>query len=174
VSRFAEAFGYGTDPAGDAARRERLNSAYLSGHLTNAQWRELGRLSAESARAVSDSISDALGAPDPRVPEEEPYPAPVVAGHELSSQRGLSGTEVTCECGRWDGWYNGARSRRRVLDDWAAHVAAEARAAGPIKVKAERAVKCAVCPFATGCRDGAGPCRAEETGWTPPPRELEP
>lgn len=66
------------------------------------------------------------------------YPAPVIDGHELSSRSGLGGTEVTCGCGRWDGWYNGARSRRRVLDDWAEHAAAEVRAAGPLRVQSER------------------------------------
>lgn len=68
-----------------------------------------------------------------------PYPAPVVAGHELTSRTGLHGTEITCQCGRWQGWFSGPRSRRRVLDDHAAHVAAELRAAGPIIVTSERA-----------------------------------
>jgi hypothetical protein len=121
VTGFAEYAGFGTDPGGDAARREAMQRATV----TPEEWRALR---AELAAGV-----------DPRVLEAEPYPAPVVAGHELSSHTGIHGTEVTCECGRWDGWYNGARSRRRVLDDWAAHAAAELRAAGPIKVKAERA-----------------------------------
>jgi hypothetical protein len=63
---------------------------------------------------------------------------PPVPGHLLTYRRGKSGTEVTCECGRWDGWFNGARSRRRVLDDHADHVTAELRAAGPVRVVAER------------------------------------
>lgn len=114
---FADAMrasGYGTDPAGDAARREELSAAAI----TAEEWRAL--------RA-------GLPAAAP-----EPYPAPVVAGHELTFRHGKAGTEVTCECGRWEGWYNGPRSRRRVLDDWSAHAATELRAAGPIIVASER------------------------------------
>lgn len=126
--------GFGTDPAGDAARREEMGAARLTGHLTDAQWRELGHLTPEDTRAISDSISRALGSERQPVADHPPVP-----GHLLTYRHGKAGTEVTCECGRWDGWYNGPRSRRRVLDDHAGHVAAELRAEGPIRVKAERA-----------------------------------
>jgi hypothetical protein len=59
-----------------------------------------------------------------------------VPGHLLTFRPGATGVEVTCQCGRWDGWYSGPRSRRRVLDDHAEHAAAELSAAGPIIVEA--------------------------------------
>jgi hypothetical protein len=43
--------------------------------------------------------------------------------------------EVTCSCGQFDGWYNGARSRRYVLDHYEEHV----RDAGPLHVTSDRA-----------------------------------
>lgn len=109
--------GFGTDPAGDARRREEMRHATITPE-------ELAALRAAEARGA-----------DLPVPAEHP----AVPGHLLTYRHGKAGTEVTCECGRWDGWYNGPRSRRRVLDDHAEHAAAELRAEGPIRVRAERA-----------------------------------
>jgi hypothetical protein len=109
--------GFGTDPAGDARRRKEMAHATIT---------------PEELTALRAAEADLAGAP--ALADHPPVP-----GHLLTYRRGKAGTEVTCECGRWDGWYNGPRSRRRVLDDHAAHAAAELRAAGPIRVKAERA-----------------------------------
>jgi hypothetical protein len=62
-----------------------------------------------------------------------------VPGHRLSTEQHGQATIVRCECGRWDGGWLGPRSRRRVLDDHAAHVAAELAAAGPLVVESIRA-----------------------------------
>jgi hypothetical protein len=62
-----------------------------------------------------------------------------VPGHRLMREQAGQATIVRCECGRWDGGWLGPRSRRRVLDDHAAHVAAELSAAGPLIVPSERA-----------------------------------
>jgi hypothetical protein len=62
-----------------------------------------------------------------------------VPGHRLLREQHGQATVVRCECGRWDGGWLGPRSRRRVLDDHAQHVAAELAAAGPLIVPSERA-----------------------------------
>jgi hypothetical protein len=77
---------------------------------------------------------------------------PPVEGHLLTYRTTRAGTEATCQCGRWDGWFTGPRSRRRVLDDHAEHVAAELRAAGPLRVEAVRADRPELPP-----REEAGP-----------------
>lgn len=135
------AAGFGTDPEGDAARRASMASA----RITPGQWERLGRLTAESDRHMREAISRALGsstAPDAEEVLDRYGPDladdPGVPGHHLTPRRGGAGTEVTCECGRWEGWYNGARSRRRVLDDHAVHTAAELAAEGPIIVESVR------------------------------------
>lgn len=66
-------------------------------------------------------------------------PADPAPGHRLDQERHGQATVVRCECGRWDGGWLGTRSRRRVLDDHAAHVAAELSAAGPLTVLSVRA-----------------------------------
>jgi hypothetical protein len=109
--------GFGTDPAGDRERREEMRHATIT---------------AEELAALRAAEGDLAGAP--ALADHPPVP-----GHLLTYRHGKAGTEVTCQCGRWDGWYNGPRSRRRVLDDHAGHVAAELAAEGPIRVKAERA-----------------------------------
>jgi hypothetical protein len=110
--------GFGTDEAGDARRREEMAGATIT---------------PEMIAAIREAEDDVL-AGAPAVADHPPVP-----GHLLTYRHGKAGTEVTCQCGRWDGWYNGPRSRRRVLDDHAAHAAAELAAEGPIRVKAERA-----------------------------------
>jgi hypothetical protein len=108
--------GFGTDPAGDTARRTALASATATGP---ERWRPPERGAAPPLPAPAD---------DPPVP-----------GHLLTYRTGKAGTEVTCECGRWDGWFNGPRSRRRVLDEHATHVAAELSATAPLRVQSVRA-----------------------------------
>lgn len=130
LARSWHALGYGTDPAGDAARREKLSGAHVGGGRMPSFLRRA--LAAEAAR-VTEEARRALPAdqPDPEEPEEVP-------GHRLERTRNGTATVVRCECGRWDGAWTGPRSRRRVMDDHAEHVAAELRAAGPLRVKAER------------------------------------
>lgn len=108
-------YGYRTDPAGDTARREGMAHATV----TPDEWRA-ARAGLAADRAVQ---------PDP-----EPVP-----GHHLTAERHGTATIARCECGRWDGGWTGARSRRRVLDDHAEHVAAELAAAGPLRVISVRA-----------------------------------
>lgn len=143
LSDFAASFGFGTDPEGDRRRREelpgeilringeefaRLRDAGARGWLSRPEFRRA--IAAEADRIVREA--KALGVD----PVEDPDPVP---GHLLSKERTSAGNTVArCECGRWDGGWTGPRSRRRVLDDYAAHVAAELAAAGPIRVTAER------------------------------------
>lgn len=140
LSDFAGALGFGRDEAGDAARREALSAdvvrpdelrelvdrgALSSPTLRRALTAEAGRIT-EEARRMSPSAG-----PD------DPDPVP---GHALTRTRTAAGNIIAvCECGRWDGGWTGPRSRRRVLDDHAAHVTAELAAAGPLRVRSERA-----------------------------------
>lgn len=62
-----------------------------------------------------------------------------VPGHRLLREQHGQATVVRCECGRWDGGWLGPRSRRRVLDDHAQHVAVELSAVGPLRIPSERA-----------------------------------
>jgi hypothetical protein len=57
------------------------------------------------------------------------------ADHALIERATIHGVEVTCSCGDFDGWYNGARSRRYVLAHYEEHV----RDAGPLHVTSHRA-----------------------------------
>jgi hypothetical protein len=92
VTGWAEAAGFGRDREGDARRREELSGAVITPQMVAAIREAENRLLAATFAVPPERVGV-----DPRVPEEEPYPAPVVAGHELSAQRGLSGTGVTCE-----------------------------------------------------------------------------
>jgi hypothetical protein len=148
---FADAMrraGWGRDEAGDARRRADLESARVTGPEAEELF-ELGRRGLLSGpgvrRAVEDDLrrraerilADAKGQlPADHPVQEEPDPVP---GHRVERTRNGTATIVRCECGRWDGAWTGPRSRRRVMDDHAEHVAAELRAAGPIRVKSERA-----------------------------------
>jgi hypothetical protein len=126
VSGFADAMrraGWGRDEAGDAARREELSGALSSPYLRRALAEEADRIRQEARRMGVEPLAQ----------------HPPVPGHLLTYRKGKAGTEVTCECGRWNGWFNGPRSRRRVLDDHAAHAAAELSAEGPIRIPSERA-----------------------------------
>jgi hypothetical protein len=129
--------GFGTDEAGDARRREEMASATITpemlGAIRDEEDRILGAVQEDLSRRAARILEEAR-AMTPITAEHPPVP-----GHLLTYRHGKAGTEVTCQCGRWDGWYNGPRSRRRVLDDHAAHAAAELAAEGPIRVKAERA-----------------------------------
>jgi hypothetical protein len=163
LSDALSAAGWGRDEEGDARRREEQNVVELSDGSTVAgvdpQWIPSGRLTPEADRALRESISRAIGSPvrrdlaaradrivedavamtperaDPSVPDD---PADV-PGHHLTREQSGQATIVRCECGRWDGGWLGPRSRRRVLDDHAAHVAAELAAAGPLRISSERA-----------------------------------
>lgn len=146
LSDFAASFGFGTDREGDRRRREelpgeilringeefaRLRDAGARGWLSRPEFRRA--IAAEADRIMREAR--ALGVES--MPDPDPVP-----GHVLSRERTPAGNTVArCECGRWDGAWTGARSRRAVLDDYAAHVAAELAAAGPIKVRSERADK---------------------------------
>lgn len=147
-SDHARRFGYGTDPDGDAARRRAMGHARVTPEELE-QLRQRGAIGGDRyRRLVDEAVRDSLRKQadriladarrmgvDPPPPEVDPEPVP---GHRLTPRRGSAGTEVSCECGRWEGWFNGPRSRRRVMDDHAAHVAAELSAAGPIKVESVR------------------------------------
>jgi hypothetical protein len=136
VSGFADAMrraGWGRDEAGDRRRRDKLSTTAALG-LHPVPPEVLIAIQADLSRRAERIRAEAkrLGA-DPLV-EHRPVP-----GHQLTYRTGKTGTEVTCECGRWDGWFNGPRSRRRVLDGHAAHAAAELSATGPIIVESVRA-----------------------------------
>lgn len=147
MSTFARMFGYGTDPAGDAARREAMAHATISPDEL-AAIRQVGQMPEELRARIAAAVRHDLRARADRIVADArrqmprgPVPEvddPGVDGHRLTHTRGGAGTEVVCECGRWEGWYNGPRSRRRVLDDYARHAAAELAAEGPIKVVAVR------------------------------------
>jgi hypothetical protein len=165
LSDALSAAGWGRDEEGDARRREEQGVVELSDGSTVAgvdpQWVDAGRLTPESDRALRESLSRALGSrPTPaellahvrrqedralddalrpeadRTVPDDPADVP---GHHLTREQSGQATIVRCECGRWDGGWLGPRSRRRVLDDHAAHVAAELAAAGPLRISSERA-----------------------------------
>jgi len=118
-----ESGGWGRDRDGDAARRAAQNVQELPDGTAVA-----GLPDGVTLRALPS------GGHSPDMPEPDPVP-----GHELTREQNGSATVVRCACGRWDGAWLGPRSRRRVLDDHAAHVATELAAAGPLRVVAVRA-----------------------------------
>jgi hypothetical protein len=131
--RFADAMrraGWGRDEEGDARRRAEMRRGLLSGPDVRRAVEDDLRRRAE--RILADAKRQLPA--DHSVPED-PDPVP---GHRLDTEPRGSAVIARCECGRWDGGWTGPRSRRRVLDDYAAHVAAELAALGPIIVKAER------------------------------------
>lgn len=147
-SDHARAFGFGRDRKGDARRREEQGVAELSDGTTVAglpddPWgtRALLReavqrdLLRRARKIEDDALRMTPRAADPPVSDDDPE----VPGHRLLREQHGQATVVRCECGRWDGGWLGPRSRRRVLDDHATHVAAELSAAGPLIVPSERA-----------------------------------
>lgn len=142
-SDLAGHLGFGRDKAGDAARREEQNVVELPDGSTVAGVPPevlvtpelLAHVRRQEDRALRDALRVIPERADRTVPDD-PEPVP---GHRLEREQHGSATVVRCECGRWDGGWLGPRSRRRVLDDHAAHVAAELAAAGPLIVPSERA-----------------------------------
>jgi hypothetical protein len=161
LSDALSAAGWGRDEDGDRRRRAEQNVVELSDGTAVAGLPEGTPLAVTEeilrrARAVEDdtirravqtdlsrrarAIQDEARRmtpkrADPPVPDDDAE----VPGHRLEREHHGQATIVRCECGRWDGGWLGPRSRRRVLDDHAAHVAAELAAAGPLIVPSERA-----------------------------------
>lgn len=133
-------------PKADAALRESISRAIGSaprpgpgnqGRFTRALLSEAVQrdLLRRARKIEDDALRMTTRAADPPVSDDDPE----VPGHRLLREQHGQATVVRCECGRWDGGWLGPRSRRRVLDDHAAHVATELSAAGPLIVPSERA-----------------------------------
>jgi hypothetical protein len=132
VSGLADAYGYGTDPDGDAARRAAIRGAKIPPGGWRTTLRDALRAAAEAdARRIAADTRAILGDAQRQIP-----------GHRLDLERTAAGNTIArCECGRWDGGWTGPRSRTAVLLDHAQHAAAELRQeeAAPIRVTSERA-----------------------------------